>query len=259
MTLANLVANMSKRLADNAPVILTAIGVTGTITTAVLAANAGYKAGAIIDNEQYTRDMRQGGDVIPLTFAEKVSSTWTLYIPAVGMGVLTVSCIIGANRIGARRAAAMAAAYSISERAFLEYRDKVVERLGDRQEERIRDDVAQDRVAKNPVSTSEIIVTGNGDVLCYDTITGRYFKSSVEKLRKVQNDLNYEMINTFYQSLNDLFNLLNLPTTPFGEEVGWNSAKLLEFTFSGVLTEDGQPCIAVTYNYAPIRGYYNND
>ena len=251
MTLANYVRRFERIIADNSPVILTAIGVTGTITTAVLTGKATIKAVRLLDNEEYILEMQ---DQPPLDLREKVERTWKFYLPAVGSGIFTVGCIIGANRIGTRRAAALAAAYSLSEKAFLDYKDKVIETIGDKKEEKVRAAIAQDYVNANPVSSREVIITGAGDVLCYDTITGRYFESSVETLRKVQNDINQQILSSMYATLHEFYQLVGLQSTLYSSEVGWNLENMLELEFSTTLSEDGRPCIAIGYKTYPIRG-----
>lgn len=187
---------------------------------------------------------------------DKIKLVWKLYIPAAGMGVLTVAAIVCANRIGTRRTAAMAAAYSITEKAFTEYQDKVAEKVGQRKEQGFRDEIEQERITNNPVSTREVIITGGGNVLCYDKFTGRYFQSDVESLKKAQNDLNAQVLNDFYASLTDFYNLIGLKGTSMSDELGWNSDKLMQLRFSTVLSEDGRPCISIDFSVTPIRNYY---
>lgn len=254
MTLSNLAKKAEKLIADNSTVILTAVAVTGTITTAVLAGRASFRAAEILDLENYNRELSDIPE--PMDIREKVDLTWKLYVPAIGTGALTIACIVGANRIGTRRAAAMAAAYSLSEKAFVEYKDKVIEKMGETKEQKVRDAIAQDRVDASPVSSREVIITGGGDVLCYDSITGRYFESNVETLRKAQNDINHQIMSSMYATLHEFYNLIGLPSTLYSSEVGWNNDNLLELEFSTVLSEDGKPCLSVEYRTYPIRGYY---
>jgi hypothetical protein len=77
----------------------------------------------------------------------------------------------------------------------------------------------------------------------------------MESLRKAQNDINHKIVNDYYASLTDFYNLIGLAETAYSEEVGWNSDKLLELEFSAVMSSDNRPCISIAYNYAPIRGY----
>ncbi len=257
MTLMEMVKRTEKLVINNSPAILTALGVTGTITVAFLTGKATFKAAELIADEEYRiRPLEKNH---PLDNKEKFLIVWKAYIPAAGAVVLTIVCVVYANRIGNRRAAAIAAAYSLSEKAFTEYKEKVVEKLGEHKERAVRDELAQDRVNRNPSSEHEVVITGNGEVLCYDAFTGRYFKSDMETLKKAQNDTNYLVLNDSYASLSDFYNKIDLPTTSYSDEVGWNTDKLLELNFSTCLSEDGKPCISIDFVVAPVRNYYKSN
>ena len=188
MDIRELLKRAQKLTIDHSPAILTAVAVTGTVTTAYLTGRATVKAVEIL-NEERSQQAYQGRvqiqhhEQILLTDREKVALTWRLYIPAVSTGLLTVTCIIGANRIGTRRAAAVAAAYTLSEKAFVEYRDKVVEKLGEKKEQDLRDELAQDKVTRNPGNSSQLVIVDGKSVLCHEAYTGRYFISDMETLR----------------------------------------------------------------------------
>lgn len=255
MTLITLAKRTEKFLADNSPVVLTAIGVTGTITTAYLTGRASYKANTLIRDEAATRRLYNKPDEFDLK--ECFLIVWKEYIPAAGVGVLTIACIITANRIGTRRAAAMAAAYSISEKAFTEYKEKVVEKLGENKERQVRDEIAQDQITNDPPTGEQVLMEGV-QILCYDAFTGRYFKSTMEEIKKARNDINYQILHNNYCSLGEFYSLLGLPSTQFSEEVGWNSTHLLEIVFSSVLADNGQPVLSMRFDVEPIRGYYKS-
>ena len=104
--------------------------------------------------------------------------------------------------------------------------------------------------------SSEIIIANGGTVLCYDELSGRYFESDVETIRKAENDINAAILSYMYASLHDLYVALNLPPTPYSSEVGWTSTNLLEFKFSTCLSEDNRPCISLGYSTYPVRDYY---
>lgn len=256
MNFNDLITRATKLASDNSPAILTGIGVAGTLTTALLAGKAGFKAEQILEREMDDRIHEAGSAtrVEPISPREMFDLTWKLFIPAAGAAVSSIACIILANRLGTRRAAALAATYAITEKAFVEYREKVVEKFGEKKEQTVRDEIAQDRVTNNPLSST--IIIGEGSVLCYETFTGRYFLSSMEELKKAQNDTNYTVLNDYYASLSDFYSKINLPRTQVSDEFGWNSDKLLELEFSTVLSEDGRPCLAVSYAVSPIRDYY---
>ena len=249
MNLSELFKRAEKLAIDNSPVILTGIGVTGTIATALFSGRASFKAAQVIAAEEEETQC-------VLEPKERLVLTWKLYVPAVGTGVLTVACIIAANRIGIRRASALAAAYSLSEKAFAEYKTKVIEKIGENKEQKVRDELAQDRITRNPPSDREVIITGNGDVLCYDSITGRYFQNNMESLRRAENDINAQILSETYASLHDFYALIGLPWTKYSNEVGWNLENRLNLEFSTALAEDGRPCISLEYRVYPVRDYY---
>jgi len=185
-----------------------------------------------------------------------VEKAWKMYLPAVITGGVTVTCIIFSNRIGSRRAAAVAAAYSLTERAFEEYRDKVIEKLGDRKEQAIRDEIVQDRMDRHPPVQSQVIVTGTGDVLCTDAYSGRYFNSSIESIKQAQNNTNYQILHDGYASLTDFYGRIGLDPTQVSDDVGWNSDRMLEIFFSAALTpNDQKPCVSIEFNVVPFRNY----
>lgn len=254
MTLPNLLKQGQKLVSDNSAVILTAVGVVGVVTTAILTGRATIKATDIIDEEEHERELREV--TYPLEPREKVKLVWQVYIPPVSTAAATIACIICANRIGTRRAAAMAAAYSLSERALKEYRDKIVERFGDKREQAVRDEVAQDRINRNPPSDATVIITSAEGVLCYDSLSGRYFRCTMEGLRKAMNDINYQINHDNYASLTDFYELIGLSKTMHSEEVGWNLDRMLELDISTCLSEDNRPCLSLDYRTVPIRDYF---
>jgi hypothetical protein len=248
-------------LSNNSPAILTAIGVTGTITTAYLTGKASFKAADILAYENEGRQLHKDptglrSSIEPVSPREAIDLVWKIYIPAIGTGVMTITCIVLANRIGMRRAAAVAAAFSVSEKAIAEYKDKVVEHIGKNKEQKVRDEIAQDRINANPVSSQQVIVTGGGDVLCYETYTGRYFTSSMEQLKKAQNDVNHMIINSFYASLDDFYDKIGLGHTKVSSEVGWNADELLELHISTAMSDDERPCLSVDFRVEPIRNFH---
>lgn len=254
MSLSELARRAGKLTIDNSPSLLTAIGITGVVTTAYLTGKASFKAAEVIRAEQIRLDMYETSH--PLETRDKVELVWKEYIPAVGSAMLTIACVVSANRVGARRTAAVVAAYSLSERAFTDYRDKVVEKLGANKETALRDELAQDQVNRKPVDDRTVIVTpGTADQLCFETYTGRYFKSDMETLKKALNDTNYRIIRDGYAALSDFYDRIGLPTTEISDDMGWNTENPFDLHFHGVLDAKGKPCIAISYHVMPIKGY----
>lgn len=243
------------RFADrNSPTILTGFAVGGVFTTAVLAAKAAPKVVAEIGTiEQQRYD--DGIEPVYLTKREICKVAWRPYAPAFLMGGATIAAIIGANTISTKRHSALVAAASLTERAYHEYKEKALEQLGEAKEEKIRAAVAQDRFDKDEVGSREVIVVGDGEQLCYDTLSGRSFMSDIENIRRAENDINAMINNDMYASVNDFYRKIGLATTTMGEELGWNNDNMLSVAFSGILS-GGKPCIAIDYHQAPVANYH---
>lgn len=253
MTISSLLRRFEKLAVDNSPIILTTIGVVGTLTTAYLTGRATVKAVEVLS---YAEKGERLGARSKIELKEKVKLVWKEYIPPFVTGALTVAAIVTSNRVSSRRAAALAVAYSISERTFEEYRAKIVEKLGPRKEEAARDEIAQEAFSKAQQNSREVLVAGNGEVLCYDLYTGRTFLSDVETMRQAQNDINHQIIHEMSASLTDFYYKIGLSSTAISDEVGWNVDRLLELRFTSVLTEQNKPAVAVGFHVSPIRNYH---
>lgn len=250
-------SDIAKRVGNvamkNSPAILTVIGVTGAVTTAVLTGRASFKAAQVLEKERLHYEAELDRE---MELKDKVQLTWTLFIPPVASLGLTVAAIIFANRMGSRQAAALAAAYSIAEKGFDEYKNKVAEKIGAKKEEAVRDDIAQDRLNANPVDDRQIIITGNGNVLCMEALTGRYFESDAETLRRAENNINYQIIGNGYASLTEFYNEVGLARTSVSDELGWSSDRPLELDIRAGLAKNDKPCLVVDYRVEPMHNHY---
>lgn len=253
------IPNSVKRvLSDNATTILTAGGVVGTVATAVLTGRATLKAAEIIQEEKFEFDPETDKVIVhELSKTDKVKMVWPQYIPPVVTGVATVSSIVMANRMSAQRAAALVAAYGLSEKQLREYKDKVQEKLTGQKAQSIKDDLAQDRVNNTPGSNQIIVV--EGEVLCFDEPTGRYFRSTMEDIKKAVNRTNEEILRHNSASAQFFYDQIGLKPTTWTTEVGWNVNNLLDIDYSTVISHDQRPCITIDFKYLPhvdyIRGY----
>lgn len=241
-----------KFASDNSPAILTGLAVAGTVTTAVLTGKAGYAAAREITEQEAKRVIADPEKDPSLNARDTFELVWKEFIPAVIVGTATVTCIIAANRIGTKRAAAIAAAFKLSEELADEYKRKVVETLGAQKEEKMRAELAQEQMLKTGGGDT-FIITGS-EVLFYDQLTGRFFKSEMEKVNKAVNEINYQINNFYHASLTEFYEKLGLSGTVFSDEVGWNSDELLDVQFTGALL-DGKPAISMAFRTTPIRGY----
>jgi hypothetical protein len=249
--IAKVFVDAKKTLAKHSPEILTGVGIAGMITTTVLAVRATPKAMMLIEEK------KQADGVEKLKAVEVVKTTWRCYVPTIVTGALATSCLIGATNVSIRRSAALATAYKLSETALTEYREKVVEAVGEKKEQVIKEKVGQSRLEKDPVSTSEVIITKKGNTLCYDYMSGRYFESDIDLIKSAQNNVNERLINSFCGSvsLNDLYDELNLEHIGIGDTLGWNTDQLIDIHIGYGGADDGRPCIIISHNNPPKYDY----
>ena len=234
----------------NSPEILVGVGLAGFTFAIVDAIKVTPLAIDLIEQKKEELEV----DELPVT--EKVKATWKVYIPVVISAGISTACIIGGHKVSAKRNAVLATAYALSETTLKEYRQKVVDTIGEKKEKIIRDDVAKDHMEAHPLTQQPIIITQKGDTLCFDSWSGRYFKSDIDQIKKIVNELNEELIKTSYVSLNELYFKLGLQCTEMGNELGWSMSEgLIDISYSYHGAEDGTPCLVLEYGIKPRFDY----
>jgi len=238
-------------LQKNSPTILTGLSVAGLIGTAIMAVKATPRAIALIEREEAL-------SVDPLLKRDVVRVTWKCYVPAALMGLATCACIVGANSVHTRRNAALAGVYSLSEKALREYQKKVEEKIGTPKAKEIKSEIAADRIKENPVDNNEVYLTGRGETLCYDKLSGRYFKSDIEVIRQTLNKLSRDLLSENFVVLNDVYSELGLKHSGVGDMLGWSVEDgLITPHFTSQLTDDGTPCLVLDFEEEPRYNPYN--
>ena len=248
LKISNSVKIAKKSIVKHSPEILTGLGIVGMLSSTIMAVKATPKAMKLIEAEQQRTE--------ELTKTDMIKVAWKPYIPTIITGTVSIVCIVGASTIHAQRNAALTAAYALSETALSDYRKSVIETIGDKKEQVIREKVAENTMKKHPVESKEVFLTGKGETLCFDYVSGRYFKSDHDKLRKVENELNRRMRDEMYISLNDFYYEIGLPNIPLGDDLGWNiDDGYIDLRLSSKLATDGTPCLVVDYGYGPRYDY----
>ncbi len=234
----------------HSPEILTGIGIAGMITTTIMAVRVTPKALLLIEEKKEIEGVDR------LEVPDLIKATWICYIPTAVTGTLSIACLVGASSVNARRNAALATAYTLSESALKDYQEKVIEMFGEKKHEAVKDVIAKDKIEKNPVTTREVIITEKGNTLCFDILSGRYFKGDIDKIKKIENELNREMRDEMYVSLNDFYYEIGLENIKLGDDLGWNiNDGYIDLSFSSQLASDGTPCLVIDYNIAPRYDY----
>ncbi|MFL5659833.1 MAG: DUF6353 family protein [Ktedonobacteraceae bacterium] len=247
---------------ENSAFLLTVGGVVGTTATAVLTGRAGFKAATIIRDKELAHVQPEGvvgvidggeNATMGLSKTQKVLLVWPHFVPPVLTGSVTIASIIMAHKMSAQKAAALIAAYGFVQKDFEEYKEKVSEKLTGPKQTQVDDELAQERVDKTPGHQNIVIV--EGEVLCFDEPTARYFRSTMQNIEKAVNAINAEIIHHDHANASFFYEELGLPATSWTDEVGWNTDRLLKLKYSTVLSPDGRPCIAIDFQVLPTPDY----
>lgn len=252
-TLAKVARDVRLSLSKHSPEILIGLGIAGMITTTVLAVKATPKALQLIDMRKEELDVEE------LTPVETVKTTWKCYVPATISGAVSIACLVGSHSVNARRNAALATAYKLSETAFTEYRESVSETIGEKKEKTVRDNISKKQIEQTPVNKTEVIVTGKGQTLFFEPLSHRYFYSDMEKIKRAENKLNKEIITSPFDdgvTVNDFYEEIGIPGTATGDNLGWKIGNLIDIYPSAQMAEEGtehegEPCIVLNFNNPP--------
>lgn len=245
---------------EHQPEILVGVGLGGMVTSAIMAVRATPRALDLLEDkkdEVYSDN---------LTAKETIQAAWRPYVPAVTLGALSAACIIGGTISGSRRNAALASVYAISESTLKEYQRKTVEIVGEEKAREIEKEVVKARVKERPViidqNDSEYITnTGEGNTLFYDSLSGRYFRSSTNAVDRAINNINKSMLSEHYITVNEFYNELGIPTVGAGSLIGWVLEKeMADIRYDSDIDKNGNPYVVLEYKNRPVPLYnhYSN-
>lgn len=265
MTLRSVLKVTEKYVIDNSPTLLAAIAATGVATTAYLTGKATFKAAKIIAEENANRDLQELG--VPLTKKESAQLVWKEYIPSTIALTGTIGCIVMSNSISASRLTALAAAYKISEKHYAEYKDKVLEKFGEKKVEEVREEIHKEAINRTSLPyrddddllPDDSLYPGTRRTWCFDLYSGRYFKSDMQTIRSIANDINRQIIDDTYVRLTEFYDRLGLPETKLSGEIGWTLEHPLDLKFTTQLADGngGVPVLVLDFARTPtsLRDY----
>jgi hypothetical protein len=240
------------KISKHSPAILIGFAIVSGGAAVVLAVKETPKALKRIEEkkEEYQVDK--------LSPWETVKTTWPCYVPAAATFVFAAGCALGSQSIHVKRNAALAAAYKISETALVEYRDKVVETIGEKKEKAVRTEVAKEQIKKTPYNPQNVYSTGKGKTICFDTLTSRYFECDVDFIKAAAVKLNQDMQLSICSTkcMNDFYYAINLdPIDPsVGDNLGWSATYPIHLDIDyGPVSEDDSRACAVIGHYNPPR------
>lgn len=244
----NLVHRVKLFCSQNASTILTSVGGAGVVVTSVMAVRATPKALRLLDEAEKAKGEE-------LTKLESVRIAGPVYIPSVLVGASTIACIFGANMLNKRKQAALMSAYALLDNSYKEYKKKVEELYGEDANARIREEIAKDKYDDISVEPDK--------QLFYDEFSGRYFESTLADVLRAEYELNRYLSEWGGAYLNDLYELLDIPTTDYGDHLGWCACGMyemywsqwLDFEHQKIVLDDGLECTIISFLQEPIPGF----
>lgn len=197
-------------LRRNSSTILTCAGGVGVVATAVLTAKATPKAMRLLEEAR-----KEKGD--DLTNLEKIQAAGVAYIPPLLVGAGTIACIFGANTLNKRQQASLMSAYALLDSSYKEYRKKVEELYGEGSDENVKNEIAKDKYKNDDIPKE------NGLELFFDEFSGRFFRSTLEKVQQAQYEINRDLTMREWATINDFYDYLDIPYVDYGDEIGWST------------------------------------
>lgn len=208
--------------------------IAGTVVTAVLSWKAGIKADKVLAEQksamQFIEDTAESQELTEEELkakrkeitVETVKRMAPIVAPPVIAATGTIVAVCAGYKSASKQIATLSALYSMSEKALADQLEKTKEIAGPKKAQEIADALTEKKVKDTPIDKNTIINTGHGTTLCLDDMSGRYFYSSAEEIKKACNTINKRMMDEYYISLNELYDELGLPEITLGDDVGFN-------------------------------------
>lgn len=224
--------DIKKEIKDHAPELLTGVGIAGMLITAIFVGKSTLKCSEVLKDKE-------------MSTGQKLKEVAPYYIPAIISGVGSAVCVVGSMSIQNKRNAALAAAASFAEMTLREYSNKVVEVIGEKKEQKIRDEIAKDRMEQNPPNPVILQIMDDGKMPCCDMSTNTYFRASKAEIDNLENELNYKLRDEMYVSLHDYYYGLGIGNTTLGS-LEWKIENgPIKFIRSYAPTDNGTACLYI--------------
>lgn len=242
------------KIKKHSPEILMVTGTIGVVASGVMACRATLKVNEILDDTKKTIDTIHEVSENPemkdkyseddqkkdlaIVYTQTAWKLVKLYGPSVGLGVASLACMIGSNRILNKRNVALAAAYKAVDTSFKEYRGRVIDRFGKELDRELRynikaqeieevsvDENGNETINKTTVNVMEndpnkyspyaIIFDDGNDGWDPDPERTKFF------LIQQQNWANERLKAQGHLFLNEVYDMLGVKRTKAGAQVGW--------------------------------------
>ena len=261
MNMSNIVNSATKtfhrvgfQIKKHSPEILLVTGITGVVTSAVMACKATTKVDAIVEESKKSINMihegMEAGNICDVEYTEEDAKKdlaivyiqtgvkfAKLYGPSVLLGLTSIGCILASNNIIHKRNVALSAAYTAIDRSFKGYRSRVIERFGESmdrelryniQTQEVKETVVDEETGKKKTVKSTVSVVDPNTYSDYARFFDEYCAGWTKDaeynlmfLRQQQNYANELLKSRGHLFLNEVYDMLGIDRTKAGNIVGW--------------------------------------
>lgn len=248
----NVVSKTKFKAKKHSPEVMLVFGVGGVVVSTVMACRATMKLDDTLKekreriqeihdfvdehgySEEYTeKDMRKE---LTVTYVKAGLEVAKLYAPAVALGILSISGIVGSHYIMRKRNAALAAAYAAIDQGLKEYRKRVASQIGEDAERDLYYGITKESVEETVTTKSGKEKTVVKEVESYDPNKRSPFsviyddgcigytkdpEYNKQFLLRQQAYANQKLKAQGYLFLNDVYKMLGFAPTKAGHVVGW--------------------------------------
>ena len=261
MNMSNIVNSATKtfhrvgfQIKKHSPEILLITGITGVVTSAVMACKATTKVDAIVEESKKSIDTihegMEAGNICDVEYTEEDGKKdlaivyiqtgvkfAKLYGPSVLLGLTSIGCILASNNIIHKRNVALSAAYTAIDTSFKGYRSRVIERFGESMDRELRyniktqevkETVVDEETGKKKTVKSTVSVVDPNTYSDYARFFDEYCAGWTKDaeynlmfLRQQQNYANELLKSRGHLFLNEVYDMLGIDRTKAGNIVGW--------------------------------------
>ena len=251
------------KLKKHSPEILVVSGVVGTVASAVMACKATTKINFVLEETKRQIDIvhegvengevqgyLENGEVgmipyseedgkkdIAFVYGKTALKFVKLYGPSVTLGVASITSILAGHNMLRKRNLALAAAYTAVDTGFKQYRNRVVERLGEQMdrelqydikateiEETVTDKKGKEKTVKKTVEVANPASAMTPYTFCFDETSSCWVRDAESNkffLARQQDYANEKLRAKGYLFLNEVLDMLGIPRNRAGQAVGW--------------------------------------
>ena len=223
----------------NASTILTVVGITGVVLTAVMSARDTLKAKKRINYERGYQDKE-------FDIKEKIKIAVPCYIPTISIGIATIASVVGANIYNQKIQASLISAYALLNNTYREYKNSVVDVYGDEGSAKIKRNLLVKRYKE-----TEVKEASEGKIMFFDFQNLMFFESTMEEVEYAEQTINDTFKEHGVASLYDFYEMLGVDPS-LGDHLGWTEFdgracgySEIRFEHEFLPNDDGQVCCAI--------------